>query len=170
MRKTRVSFLLGCCLFAVVALAWAQAVRKPGLWEMTANMTWQQSPMPPGMTMPAGMKNPFSGTTTTTQSCLTQAQIDKYGAPMPQSRSGCQIANVVLKTSSMTADWVCNGQMNGKGSLESAWPDGNVAKGKVHFVGTMQSGKGTMPVEFTINSTSIYKGPDCGSVKPMPSN
>jgi hypothetical protein len=172
MRKTRVSFLLGCCLFAVAALAWAQAVRKPGLWEMTAVMTWQQSPMPAGMTMPAGMKNPFSGTTTTTQVCLTQAQIDKYGAPMPQSRKDCQITNVVLKATGMSAEMVCSGQMNGKATLESSWPGGDQAKGKVHFVGTMQSGKGTMPVEWTVNSTSVYKGPDCGSVKPqpMPSN
>jgi hypothetical protein len=124
------------------------------------------------MTLPAGVASPFSGSTTTTQVCLTQAQIDKYGAPMPQTRSGCQITNVVLKSSSMSADWVCNGQMNGKGSLESSWPDGVTAKGKVHFVGAMQSGKGSMPVEFTVNSTSVYKGPDCGSVKPqaMPSN
>ncbi len=168
MRKTRVSFLLGCCLFAVVALAWAQAVRKPGLWEMTAVMTWQQSPMPVGMTMPAGMKNPFSGTTTTTQVCLTQAQIDKFGAPMPQSKNGCQITNVVMSASSMTADMVCSGQMNGKAAIESSWVIGNAAKGKVHFVGTVQSGKGAMPVEYTIDSTSVYKGADCGSVKPQP--
>jgi hypothetical protein len=31
----------------------------------------------------------------------------------------------------------------------------------------MQSGQNSLPVEWTADSTSIYKGPDCGSVKPM---
>jgi len=44
MRKTRVWITLSCCLFVLAIFAWAQANRKPGLWEMTTNMTWQQSP------------------------------------------------------------------------------------------------------------------------------
>ena len=67
MSKTRVVVALGCCVFALVVAVWAQAVRKPGLWEMTANMTWQQSPMPNGMTMPGGGPH-------TTKVCLTQAR------------------------------------------------------------------------------------------------
>ncbi len=168
MRKTRISITLGCCLFAIAIIAWAQAVRKPGLWEMTTNMTWQKSPLPPGMTMPPGVNSPFGGGPHTTQVCLTQAQIDKYGAPMPSSRNGeCQISNVALKPSSMTADWVCTGRMAGKGTLESSWNDPNHAIGKVHFTGAMQMGPNSMPVEYTIESSSIYKGPDCGSVKPL---
>src|ERR1035437_8114372 len=143
MRKTRVWITMGCCLFALALFAWAQAVRRPGLWEMTTNMTWQKSPMPPGMTMPAGMKSPFSGTTATTQVCLTQAMIDKYGAPMSQNRD-CQITNIVLRSTSMTADMVCSGKMNGKGTMESSWADGIHAKGKVHFAGMMQAGPNPM--------------------------
>jgi len=169
MRKTRVSIILGCCLLAVAMLAWAQANRKPGLWEMTTTMIWQQSPMPPGMTMPPGANSPFGGGPHTTEVCLTQAMIDKYGAPMPQSRNGeCQISNVVLKPTSMTADWVCTGRMAGKGTLESSWTDPNHAVGKVHFTGIMQMGQNSRPVEYTIESSSIYKGSDCGSVKPPP--
>jgi hypothetical protein len=168
MRKIRVWILLGCCLFAVVAVAWAQSLKKPGLWEMTSNMTWQHSPMPPGMNMPAGMKSPFSGATTTTQVCLTQQMIDKYGAPMPQTRGDCQTVNVVLKSNSMTADLVCSGRTNGKGTLESSWTDSEHTRAKVHFTGTMQMGPNTMPIEWTSESTSAFKGPDCGNVKPMP--
>jgi hypothetical protein len=168
MRKTGLWFTLGC-LLAIAAFAWAQANRKPGLWEMTTTMTWQQSPMPPGMTMPPGANSPFGGGPRTTQVCLTQAMIDKYGAPMPQSRSGeCQISNVVLKASSMTADWVCSGRMAGKGTLESSWAIPDQATGKVHFVGTMQMGPNSRQVEYTIESSSVYKGPDCGSVAPLP--
>jgi hypothetical protein len=169
MRKTRVWITLGCCLFAVVVLAWAQSTRKPGLWEMTSTMTWQQSPLPPGMQPPPG--SPFAPTPHTTQVCLTQAMIDKYGAPMPQSRD-CQISNVVIKATSMSADWVCSGRMTGKGTLESSWADPNHAVGKVHFVSTIQMGPNAKTVEYTIESSSVYKGPDCGDVKPaaMPNN
>ena len=132
-------------------------------------MTWQQSPMPPGMTLPPGANTPFGGGPHTTQVCLTQAMINKYGAPMPQSRnSECQISNVVLKANSMTADWVCSGRMAGKGTLESSWADPDHAIGKVHFAGVMQMGPNSTPVEYTIESSSVYKGPDCGSVKPLP--
>jgi hypothetical protein len=58
--------------------------------------------------------------------------------------------------------------MAGKGTLESSWADPNHARGKVHFVGVMQAGTNSRPVEYTIESSSIYKGPDCGSVKPAP--
>jgi hypothetical protein len=169
MRRTRVWATLCCCLFALAIFAWAQAARKPGLWEITTNMTWQQSPMPPGITLPAGVNSPFGGGPQTTQVCLTQAMIDKYGAPMPQSRNGgCQVSNVVRKANSMTADWVCTGGMAGRGTVESSWTDADHAKGKVHFVGAMQMGPNSKTIEYTIESTSIYKGSDCGSVKPLP--
>jgi len=136
---------------------------------MTSTMTWQQSPMPPGMTMPAGANSPFGGGPHTTQMCLSQAMIDRYGAPMPQSRNGeCQMINVVLKATTMTADLVCTGRMAGKGTLESSWAVPDHAKGKVHFTGVMQMGQNSMPVEYTIESASVYKGPDCGGVQPMP--
>jgi hypothetical protein len=165
MHKTQLRVLIGCCLFALAIFAWAQATRKPGLYETTTTMTWQQSPFPPGMQAPAN--SPFGGGPHTTQICLTQAQIDKYGAPLPTMRGDCKIANVVLKPTGMTADWICSGRMNGTGSLQSSWADG-VAHGKVHFVGTMQAGPNSMPIEWTSVSTSVYKGPDCGSVQPAP--
>ena len=168
MRKTRVLTIIGSCMFVLAIYAWAQAVRKPGLWEMTATMNWQKSPMPAGMTMPAGMKNPFSGTATTTQVCLTQEMINKYGIPTSQNQRDCKIINVALHATSMTADMVCSGKMNGKGEMSSSWTDGNVANGNVHFAGTMQSGSNATPVEWTVISKSVYKGPDCGSVKPLP--
>jgi hypothetical protein len=167
MRNHRTVLAVSACVLALSLFAWAQS-RKPGLWEMTSTMTWQQSPLPPGMTLPPGANSPFAGGPRTSQVCLTQAQIDKYGAPTPQSRNGdCQIQNVVLKDTSMTADWVCTGRMSGKGSLQSSWAEPDHAKGTVHFVGTMQMGPRSTPVEFTIESTSVYKGSDCGSVQPL---
>jgi hypothetical protein len=68
----------------------------------------------------------------------------------------------------MTADWICSGRMAGKGTLESSWTDPNHAKGKVHFVGAMQMGPNTRPIEWTTESSSVFKGADCGAVKPLP--
>jgi len=47
MRKTRIWITLCCCVFAFATLASAQVNRKPGLWEMTTTMKFQQSPLPP---------------------------------------------------------------------------------------------------------------------------
>ncbi len=166
MGKSRVWITMSCCLIALAALAWAQSTRKPGLWEMTSTTTWQQSPFPTGMQGPPG--SPFGNGPRTTQVCLTQAQIDKYGAPIPQSRGNCQVSNVMMKANSMSADWICSGPMTGKGSFESSWNDPDHAKGHVHFAGTMQMGQAPGPIEFTVESSSVYKGADCGSVRPLP--
>jgi hypothetical protein len=162
MRKTRVWITMAFCLFFISLSASAQANRKPGLWEMTSTMTWQQSPMPAGMTMPGGGAH-------TSQVCITQAMIEKYGAPVPQSRNNqCQVANVQMKSGGMSADWICTGPMAGKGTVQSSWTDSDHAITKVHFSGSMQIGPNTAPVEYSIEATSAYKGADCGSVKPAP--
>jgi len=160
MHKNRILITTGCCLFVLAIFAWAQTVRKPGLWEMTTNMTWQQSPMPQGMTMPGSGQH-------TTLVCLTQAMIDKYGIPIGAGQ-GCKIINVVLHATSMTGEMVCTGRMTGKATLQSSWSDPNIAKGSSHFVGTMQMGQRSGPVEYTTQTTSVFKSSDCGSVAPMP--
>ncbi len=165
---TTIWITIGCLLFAVAAAAWAQVGRKAGLWETTSTMTWQKSPMPAGMTMPAGMNSPFGGASHTIQVCLTQAMVDKYGAPMPQGRGGCSSSNIQLKTNGMTADWICTGRMAGKGTVEGTWIDANHSTSKVHFEGSMQMGPNSVPVEYTIIANSTYKGADCGTVKPLP--
>ena len=133
--------------------------RKAGLWESTTQMTWVQAPMP-GMppAMPAR----------TTQVCVTQEMIDKYGGPIPETRGSCQVSNVAMKPNQMTADLVCTGQMNGKATIVSTWEDGEHAVTNVHFTGEMAMGPTTKPVEWTQKSTSVFKGADCGSVKPPP--
>jgi hypothetical protein len=131
-------------------------------------MTWQQTPFPSG-TPAAAAAVASAGGPHVTQVCLTQAQIDKYGAIVPDSHSGnCTVTNVVKSSSGMTADWLCNGRMSGKGTMESTFYADGHAKGKVHFIGSMQAGPNPLPVEWTSESTSIFKGADCGAVKPYP--
>lgn len=155
----RNAVLVGVCGVALGLYASAQG-RKAGLWEVTANMTWQQSPFPAGM---GPMSQPH-----TTQICVTQEQIDKYGTVPPQTRGDCQVNNVVKKAKGMTAELVCTGPMSGKGEIQSSWNDESHATSKVHFLGTMQMGPNPKPVEWTVESTSAYIGADCGNVKPIP--
>lgn len=171
MRKTGIWTAAVCCMLAAAMVAGGQSSRKAGLWEMNSTMTWQKSPIPPGMTVPQGANSPFAGRTTTTQVCVTKEMIDKYGAPVPQSRNNqCQIANVSMKGNGMTADWNCSGMMAGKGTVESSWTDSEHASSKVHFAGTVQMGPNPLPVEYTIETTSVFKSSDCGSVKPPPAS
>jgi hypothetical protein len=154
--------ILSCMLMAVAVLAWAQG-RKPGLYEVTSDMTWQQSPFPAGM-------GPGGRGPRTMQVCVTQAQIDKYGGPAPQTRGDCQVSNKVMKADGYTAEFSCTGQMSAKGTVEASFtPDGH-GKTKIHMVGTMQMGQNSAPVEYTMTSDSTYKGEDCGSVKPVGTN
>ena len=164
MRTAREWATLGFCLFAVAAVAVAQT-RKAGLWETTAKMTWLQSPMPAGMggAIPGGNAPPQI-----TRFCLTQEQIDKYGTAPPQTHGDCKVTNIVKTGHAMTADMVCAGKTNGKGTIEASWNDSEHAKGKVHFVGSMQAGPNFKPIEWLVESTSIFKGADCGDVKPVP--
>ncbi len=166
MRKTRVWITLSCCMIAFAVLAWAQVTRKPGLWEMTSNMTWQQSPMPPGMQAPQG--SPFGGGPRTMQVCVTQAQIDRYGGPPPSTRGDCQMTGIQMKPTGMTATLACTGRVVGSGSVEATWIDSEHTRSKVHFTGTMTMGQNTRPIEWTMESTSVFKGTDCGGVQPMP--
>jgi hypothetical protein len=157
MRRTLGSITLVCCLFAATRFAPAQT-RKPGLWILTSTTKWKQSPNPAG--------SPASGVHTT-PFCVTQQYFDKYGAILPQI-GGCRVNNIVKNGNGMTGSMECTGKMSGRLSLESSWTDDEHAAGKVHFFGSMQVGPSRVPVEWTSVTRSIYKGPDCGSVKPIP--
>ncbi len=156
------------CLFACVTLfaltAWAQN-RKAGLWETTTTMNWQKSMMGGGAPPPGAM-----GGSHTTQVCLTQAMIDKFGAPMPLNRPDCSVTNVQKTDHGMSAQMVCVGRIDGKATMESTWQDPEHAKGKVHFNGAVQVGTSTRPIEWTALSSSVFKSADCGTVKPIEPN
>lgn len=168
MKLGKKALAVGAGIVALGLFALAQEGRKPGLWEITTTMTWQQSPFPAGMQLPPQAAAAFGGAPHTTPYCLTQAMIDRFGAAIPQSRGNCTVANLQKSANGMTADWICTGPMSGKGTLESHFSADGTAKGKVHFIGTMQMGPNPTPIEWTSESTSVYKGPDCGSVQPPP--
>jgi len=186
MSKTRISIAVGVCLMSLTPLAQAQSKQKPGLWETTSSISFNgqgmpQAPaapnvqlpagvqLPPGVTMPqgAGGGGPMGGPRTT-QVCVTQAMIDKYGGPYQNPpRGNCQVSDLSVKPDGMTANVTCTGQMNTTGTVVSTWTDGNSTQTTMHMTGTMQMGPNSRPVDITMHATSVYKGPDCGNVKPL---
>jgi len=179
MSKTRVWIPLCCCVLAVAAFAWAQSGRKPGLYEITSQMSMagagapqmQQMPqLPPGVQLPPGMQMPQSPYAPhTMQVCVTQAMLDKNGGPYSSPpNANCKTTNIVMKPDGMTATITCTGQMNATGTVQATFVDANTTKTTMHMTGMMQTGSSSRPIDMTSQSTSVYKGPDCGSVKPPP--
>lgn len=169
MRKTPVPIALAVCLLAGSLAALAQAMIRPGLWQMTSTLTWQKTPLPPGVALPPGFPNPFQPVTRTKPVCMTQQAIDQFGAPFAysQGKENCTVSKIVHTSGGLTAEMICTGAINGHGTVESSWPTGVTAHGTAHFTGTVQMGSNTVPVEYTVESTSTYKSADCGSVPPL---
>ncbi len=159
MRKSLILTTLICCFLAAAVFAWAQN-RKAGLWEMTTTTAF-----PPSLERTPGI--PAGPTPHTSMVCLTQPLLEKYGAPLPQTRGGCRVTSLDKKESSMTAELDCTGRVTGKINAESSWT-ADRAKGTVHFTGTVMNGASSRQVEWTATSVSVFKGEDCGSVKPYP--
>jgi hypothetical protein len=130
--------------------------RKPGLYDVTLTTT---TVTPSSNTYPPR----------TMQACLTQEMIDKYGAIVPETPSrACQFINITKKPGGMTADFSCSGFIMGKGTLVVNWSDSEHTKGNLHFSGTIRPGDNEIKIEWNAATTSVYKGPDCGAVKPAP--
>jgi hypothetical protein len=141
-----------CCVVALAGMAHAQG-RKAGLWEVTTQMS-----------MSGGPQNMPQMPARTTQVCVTQAMIDKYGGPTSAPPQGqCQMTNVSLTTTGMTATMSCSGRTTMTGTVQTTFVDANTSKTTVNL--TMAMGANTM--NMTMQSTASYKGSDCGSVQPM---
>jgi hypothetical protein len=151
----------------------AQMPQMPAGQQMPQNIQ-----LPPGVQLPPGMQMPqmpqsgqMSGGNPmaaphTIQICVTQAQIDKYGGPSPAPPHGeCQISNISMKPNGMKATISCTGQMTATGTVETTYNADGSSKSTEHLTGTM--GASSHQMDVTIQSTSVYKGPDCGNVKPM---
>jgi hypothetical protein len=175
MGKIRLWIALGCCIVGTAAIGQAQIKQQPGLWESTSTMTMAGMPqmpqLPPGTQLPPGVQmpqGPFGGPHTT-QVCVTQAMIDRFGGPYSNPpRGDCQATNRSLTPTGMTLTMSCTGQFTGTGAMEMTWTDPGATQAKIHLVGTAQGGNGSHPIDMTMQIRSVYKGSDCGSVKPLP--
>ena len=148
---------LSMAALTVVTAAHAQsAPRKPGLWEITTTMT-QPAPTRAGA--------PANGMSTVSQVCATKEEFDKYGTFKPRMDASCQLADIVKHGNDMTANLVCSGRMKGQGTLESISTDSEHTHSKAHFTGVVQMGADSHPLEWTSESTAVFKSADCGAVK-----
>lgn len=153
MKKTLIWTTLGCCLIALAATAQGQAKAKAGLWEVTMQMN---------MSIPGVPQMPPR----TSQVCVTQAMIDKYGGPYSNPQNGnCQTSNIVVTPTGMSANVTCTGRTNMTGTVQSTFVDANTTKTTMQMTSTTPNGQ---TMNMTMQSTSTYKGPDCGSVQPPP--
>lgn len=141
--------------FAIAVLSVPAQDRKPGLYEVTLTTT-------------AVAPTPQVHPSRTWQACLTRQMIDQYGAIVPENLTRiCQLANVVKKPGGMTANLVCSSKfMAGNGTLEVNWSDSEHSKGTIHFSGTIHPGDRDVKIEWNAVTSSVYKGPDCGTLKP----
>src|SRR5208282_5401013 len=151
MSKTRIWVVVSCCLIAIAASA--QGQRKAGLWEVTSQMSMSGMPNMPQM----GGR--------TQQVCVTQAMIDKYGGPYSNPQNAqCQVTNVSVTSTGMSADLSCTGRTTMTGTVKTTFVDANTTKTTMLMNMTMGNGQA---MTMTMNATSTYKGADCGSVQPL---
>ncbi len=152
MSRTRIWMaVVSCCLIALAASA--QGQRKAGLWEVTSQMSM------------SGMPNMPQMGSHTQQVCVTQAMIDKYGGPYSNPQNAqCQVTNVSLSPTEMSADLSCSGRMSMTGTVKTTFVDANTTKTTMLMNMTMGNGQ---QMQMTMNATSSYKGADCGSVQPL---
>lgn len=151
MKKSVIWTTLGCCLVALTATAQSPMKQKPGLWEVTTQMNMGMAGAP---TMPPR----------TSQVCVTQAMIDKYGGAYNNPQSGCQTTDVSVTATGMSAKVMCTGRMTMNGTVQATFIDAGTVKTTIQMSATMPNGQA---MNMTMQVMSTYKGPDCGDVKPM---
>jgi hypothetical protein len=140
---------------------------KAGLWNVSTSMTMPDMPqMPPeaaAMMKQQGLKMPMGGEPVTTRICMSQAEVDADTPPRTGDREMHCDTHMISKTpSSMTAETVCGGKMQGTGHLQVSYSGTEHYSGSYSFKGTMDG----RPQEMTSSFKGDWVKADCGAVKP----
>ncbi|HZP10794.1 MAG TPA: DUF3617 domain-containing protein [Nevskiaceae bacterium] len=168
--------ILACSLTALPLAANADAkTRKPGLWEVTTQMKFDEGgpQIPPDALekMKAlGMKIPgMGGEPIVIKQCLTKEQAEKEQAPQTtDKKNGCKTTDFKRSGGKFSAKMVCDGSMKGEGQVEGNYAsNGEAYDGTWKFAGT-ETGHGK-PHDVKMSSTFSGKfiGSDCGDTKPF---
>ncbi len=156
MKTTRAGLMLGLCIVAYVAQARCQG-RRAGLWEITTTLTL------------SGMRQANLGPWGPDTICVPRAMIDKYGGPYENAEQGqCLLTNVVLTAKGMIAKLTCPAQTMTIGTVQTTFVNANTTKTTIQMSQTFMADHLPEMLYTTVNTTATYKGPDCGSVKPLP--
>jgi Protein of unknown function (DUF3617) len=162
--KNPLSLLAAMILLSSSGLALA-AHGKAGLWRVSTTMGGMTMQMPPeamAQMKAMNMKMPDSQTIVS-QMCMTQAEVDADKPPaMDKGNEHCT-TNVTSKSaSSMTADSVCTGQMQGTGHVQISYTGDTQYAGSYSFKGTSEG----HPVSMSSSFKGEWLKADCGAVKP----
>lgn len=164
--RNRLSLLAAIILLSSSGLALA-AHGKAGLWSVSTimgGMTMQIPPEALAQMKAMNMKMP-DNQTIVSQMCMTQAEVDADKPPaMDRGKEHCT-TNVTSKSaSSMTADTVCTGEMQGTGHVQISYTGDTQYAGSYSFKGVAQGN----PVSMSSSFKGQWLKADCGSVKPNP--
>jgi hypothetical protein len=157
--------LIAMILAPVAALA---AHGRPGLWTVSSTMQMANMPqMPPeamAMMKAHGMKmQGMGGQPVVTQICMTQEEVDADKPPAMNNRDESCTNKILSQTpTSITAETVCHGRMDGVGHMQINWHGNEHYQGSYSFKGTAQG----HPQEFSTDYSGDFVKADCGSVKP----
>ncbi|MDP3856527.1 MAG: DUF3617 domain-containing protein [Stagnimonas sp.] len=161
-------FLLLALTLGLAGAAQAEG-QKPGLWSVTVQMSFirggpQISPEQQAMMQKMGI-NPLAPMTH--QYCLTPELAKQEQTPGVNGQDGCETRNLKHSGNSMSADWVCDGRLKGKGQFQMT-QTGNGYDGGWTFAGTSSDEGMAGPLEMKSSIKGQWLGADCGKVKPMP--
>lgn len=178
-------------LLGLVPLASAQ--NKAGLYEVTIRVWTSGTGVPRELTQEmkeraAKLNLPVPGLPYTKLVCVTAEMAGRMnGSPAQQNStfavrllgrsSQCSQSDVVRSANGMTARVACKVAMPGQGSapgsvtetsgtLTTIDGDGGTEETKIVMNGTISTGSRADPVEMEAELRRVYKGPDCGQVKP----
>lgn len=168
------STIILLCSLTALPLAANASTRKPGLWEVTTTMSFDEGgpQIPPDALekMKAmGMKIPgMGGDPIVIKQCLTKEQADKEDAPQStQEKSGCKTTDVKHSGGKFSGKMVCDGSMKGEGEMEGTYAsNGESYDGKWKFAGTETGHGKPHPVKMSSTFSGKYLGSDCGDTKP----
>ena len=165
---TRKIILLGCAMALASSGAALAGHGKAGLWNVTTSMTMpnmpQMTPEMMAMMKQRGVKMPGTGEPITSQVCMTQADVDSDIPPRTGGHEESCTNNITSKTAtSISADMVCSGRMQGTGHLQVSYNGAEHYTGSYNFKGTAEG----HPADMTSNFKGDWVKADCGAVKPF---
>lgn len=156
--------IAAACLLVLTPGAALAGHGKAGLWNVTTTMNMAMSLPPAALAQmkASGMKMP-GARTVASQMCMTQAEVDAGVPPAMHDRSMDCDTHVTSQTaSSMTADMVCRGRMNGTGHTQIAYKGNEHYAGSYSFNGAMEG----QPISNSMTFRGDWLKADCGAVKP----
>jgi Protein of unknown function (DUF3617) len=174
MKKSNLTLAIVICALPFAALAGQKINVKTGLWEMTMKMAMSGMPaippealakMPPEQRarIEAMTNGSGGGTTHTSQSCVTEKDLERGIDPQTDKQQNCKVVSSTVTSSSMEMHMACDGpQVKGTGVMKMAVSNREQVEGDMKM-DMVSNGR---PINMTTHISGKWLSADCGSVKP----